>query len=294
MVASFHDAIIDRRLVSRFGPALHSGRPLFIYGPAGAGKSFIASRLIRALPDDIWVPFAIYVDGLTLMLFDPEYHTPVAGPGLGPRLDRGHDPRYVHCRRPLVTVGGELTLDMLEVQYAPLTRRYQAPVQMRANNGVFVLDDLGRQRASAQAILNRWIVPMEERRDLLHTATGAHFAVPFDVVLVFATNLDPTDLADEAILRRIGYKIPLGELTEEQYTTLWQRVCTAQPVECPPPLIRHVIRDLHRNRGVPLLACHPRDLVGLATDRIRYEGRDSVLNEAVIDWAWENYFVPVS
>ena len=209
------------------------------------------------------------------------------------KFEKGHDPRFVICERPVVITGGELTAEMLEVHYESSTRLYEAPLQLKANNGMFIIDDMGRQKVSTEAVFNRWIVPMEEKRDYLTLGSGRHFTGPFDVVLVFSTNLHPLDLADEAFLRRIGYKIEFGTLTVEQYEHIWRDACASYKVEYEPFLLDYVLNALHAKRRVALLPCHPRDLLGMAVDHAVYENESRKVSVDHIRWAWDNYFVPV-
>ncbi|HEX8782940.1 MAG TPA: hypothetical protein VF764_06190, partial [Steroidobacteraceae bacterium] len=223
MHEAFADLVLDGAILDRLGPALNSGKALFVYGDAGTGKTYITQRLIRLLDDAALIPHALAVGDAVIQVFDPAVHVPLQT--AEPRtllLDDGYDPRFVLCRRPLVMTGGELTADMLEVQFDSATRRYQAPLQLKATNGMFILDDLGRQRVQPQVVLNRWIVPMEDGTDHLTLHAGQHFSVLFDLVLVFSTNLEPQELADDAFLRRIGYKIRFTSLTHEQYHDIWK------------------------------------------------------------------------
>ena len=288
---AFADTVIRPELLDRLGPAVSSGRPLFIHGAPGTGKSYIARRLSRLLGPPVLVPHAVLFGDSVVRCFDPGVHRPaeqaVAARAL--MMDEGFDPRYLVCERPLVVAGGELTLDMLELAFDPATRLYQAPLQMRANNGMLLIDDLGRQRVTPAAIFNRWIIPMEEGRDHLSVKTGQHFVVPFDLVLVLATNFNPLELADEAFLRRIGYKIHFDACTRPEYEAIFRQECEKQQIAYDPALLTFLIEALHRPKGVPLLPCHPRDLLGLAMDYGRYSG--AVLDEAAIRWAWESYFV---
>ncbi len=291
---AFADMVISPSLLDQLGPALVSGRAMFLYGDAGTGKSYIARRLSRLLPGEVLIPHAILVAGKALRCFDAGMHEPVAREKPSPLaslyLERGHDPRYVCCHRPCVVTGGELTLEMLEVQYDPATRIHHAPLQLKANNGMLVIDDLGRQRMAPMELFNRWIVPMEERIDYLALSNGQHFRIPFDVALVFSSNLDPLTLADPAFLRRIGYKIRFSSMGRDDYLTLWQQECLANDVDFDERLAAFVIDELHQRREVALLPCHPRDLIGLAVDYLRYQGHDQ-LSKAALYWAWQNYFV---
>lgn len=288
----FRDTVIRERLLEQLGPAVHSGRAMFIYGPAGSGKSYISRQLIKLLEGPIFVPYAILVGDTVIAVFDPEFHHPLNDTQQDPvRLSEGNDPRYVLCRRPDVTTGGELTLDMLDLKYDVERKQYQAPLQLKANNGMLLIDDLGRQRMAPVDLLNRWIVPMEEKRDFLNLRAGFHFAVPFDVLLIFSTNLNPLDLADEAFLRRIGHKIRFDTLDPDQYLRLWHQVCQSTGIEDRPDVTRYMMTELYPTQDNTLLPCHPRDLLGLVSDYCRYRGLQPELSNEAIRWAWNNYFV---
>jgi hypothetical protein len=292
MHEAFADVVLDRSILDRLGPALNSGKALFIYGSAGTGKTYITQRLIRLLDDAALVPHAVAVGDAVIQLFDPALHVPLhAAEPSTLLLDDGYDARFVLCRRPLVMTGGELTADMLEVQFDPATRRYQAPLQLKATNGMFILDDLGRQRVPPHAVLNRWIVPMEEGTDHLRLHSGQHFSVLFDLVLVFSTNLDPDELADEAFLRRIGYKIRFTSVTNDQYHEIWKQVCELHAVDYDPAVCQTVIDKLHGPTGTPLMPCHPRDLIDMALDYGAYLGEEDELRTESLRWAWQNYFL---
>jgi hypothetical protein len=288
----FAQVTIRAELLDRLGAALHSGRALFIYGPPGAGKTYIARRLAWALGAPVLVPYALAVDDSIIQIFDPVIHQPVAEQSAPEYLlELGHDMRFVLCHRPAVVTGGELTLDMLEVRYEPATRLQLAPLQLKAANGIYVIDDLGRQRLSPPELFNRWIVPLESGEDHLTLANGKRFPTPFDVVLVFSTNLDPRDLADDAFLRRIGHKIAFGPLAHDEYEAIWRRVCAERGIAFDPDILQYVFEELYGQSGTPLLACHPRDLLGLALDQIRYFGEAETVNTRQIAEAWRNYFV---
>jgi hypothetical protein len=293
MHRAFSDTILRETLLDQLGPAMNSGRAIFVYGAAGTGKTFITQRLARLLSDTVLIPHAVAVNETIFAIFDPVLHKRANEPDEDPNilLDQGHDPRFVESRRPVVISGGELSGDMLEMHYDSDTRDYRAPLQLKANNGLFIIDDMGRQRISPAELLNRWIVPMEEARDYLSLGSGRHFSVPFDVVLVFSTNMNPLELADEAFLRRIGYKIRFDYLTPGDYGAIWDQVCEERGVEFDPEILRFVLEELHARESVPLLPCHPRDLLGIALDDARYCGEPHSITPERLERAWRSYFV---
>jgi hypothetical protein len=293
MRSAFEGVVLEEALLDRLGPSLNSGRAIFVYGPAGTGKTYIAQKLKRLFHDRTLVPHAISVNESIISVFDPIIHRAATRESFGPelRLETGHDPRFVCCERPVVMAGGELTTDMLEVQYDAATREYRAPLQLKANNGMFVIDDMGRQKVAPEAIFNRWIVPMEEKKDYLSLGSGRHFSVPFDVVLIFSTNMHPLDLADEAFLRRIGYKIGFDYLTRDQYRQIWKDACRDYGIVFDPETLEFVLTELHEKESVRLLPCHPRDLLGIAVDLATYLDEPRRLTKQQLRWAWSNYFV---
>ncbi len=295
MRVAFNDVVLDAKMLDCLGPALNSGRAMFLYGPAGTGKTYISQRLCRLFRQPTLIPHAIAIDETVVQVFDPLIHKQMQQSPTTNNLkyEEGNDPRFVVCERPVVITGGELTEAMLEVRYEASTRLYEAPLQLKANNGMFIIDDMGRQKVSPAQVFNRWIVPMEEKRDYLTLRSGRHFTVPFDVVLVFSTNIHPLDLADEAFLRRIGYKIEFGPLTVEQYGHIWRGACESFEIEYKPEVLNYVLNELHAKRRVALLPCHPRDLLGMALDHAIYERNSHSVNADHIRWAWENYFVSV-
>jgi predicted ATPase with chaperone activity len=293
MEAAFSDVVLKEHLLDQLGPALHSGRPIFLYGPPGAGKTYVAKMLSRLMNDDVLIPYAIAQGEQIVQFFDPVYHQRVDADGgtAGVMLEQGYDTRFIRCKRPVAITGGELTLDMLEMAYDPSTRQYQAPLQLKANNGLYMIDDLGRQRADVTDLLNRWIVPMEESQDYLSLRSGEHFSIPFDVVLIFSTNLDPLQLADEAFLRRLGYKIRFDYLNAGEFDRIWAQVCAQRGIEVDASILQFVKDELYGRCATPMLPCHPRDLIGLALDQACYQGRDAVMTVEDIKSAWNSYFV---
>lgn len=294
---AFADVVVQQTLLDRLGTAVNSGRPLFLYGPPGTGKTHLGKRLIRMIEgDDVLVPYAIYVADTVIQLFDPSVHHAVSthkNPSL--MLGEGQDPRFVRCRRPGVLTGGELTLDMLEVKYDPSTKQYQAPQSLMANNGLYMIDDLGRQNMTPDALLNRWILPMEEGRDFLSFGAGQRFEVPFDVILIFSTNINPLDLADEAFLRRLGHKVPFYYINPAQYEQIWKRNCMDLGIDFEHELLSQALQ-LHETECRPLLPCHPRDLLNSIVDRLNYEGRavKQQINMEQLQHAWTSYFVSLA
>jgi predicted ATPase with chaperone activity len=296
MHAAFSDVVIEPELLDRLGPSLNSGRAIFLYGSAGTGKTYISKMLSRLFYDVTLVPHAIAIDDMVVQVFDHQLHKVIShDPGDERiRLERGHDPRFHVCERPIAITGGELTAEMLEIRHDPATRSYEAPLQLKANNGIFIIDDLGRQRISPKALFNRWIVPLEEKRDYLDLGYGKHFSVPFDVILMFSTNIHPLELADEAFLRRVGYKIEFKSLSQELYTRIWDDTCREFRVVCDPDVLEFVTLQLHAANHVPLLPCHPRDLLGMAVDYAAYTDEPRKVTKSHMQWAWDNYFVSVA
>ncbi len=293
MRAAFKDVVLQPSLLDQLGPSLNSGRAIFIYGPAGTGKTYISQRLARLFYDLALIPRAIAVEESVIPVFDPLLHKAVRGKEDESQLllEDVADPRYVTCERPVVISGGELSSDMLEVHFDPATKEYGAPLQLKANNGMFIIDDMGRQRITPAALFNRWIVPMEERVDYLSLGSGRHFTVPFEVILVFSTNIHPLELADEAFLRRIGYKIEFKPISEEEYVAIWRNTCRENGIVFDPSVVKYAIKALHDPEEVPLLPCHPRDLLGIAVDRAEYFDNPRQVTAEDVRWAWQNYFV---
>ncbi|HEX8602703.1 MAG TPA: ATP-binding protein [Pseudoduganella sp.] len=298
MAAVFDDIVANPRVLAQLGSAMNSGRALFLHGLAGSGKTYLAERLRDLLTGAIAVPHALMVDGEVIPFFDSVQHVPETGPAsdvavtAGSGFDRGSAPdmRWVRgVRRPAALAGGELTLDMLDLRFDPNTRLYQAPPHLKSNNGIFIIDDLGRQRCSPEALMNRWIVPMDRNVDYLTLHTGHTFQVPFDVIVVFSSNFVPHRLSDGAFLRRLGYKIEVPPASESEYAQLFRQACAAAGVPFDAGVFDYLLA-CHRERGVPLLACHPRDLVRQLRDLARYEDRTPELTRQTLDWAWDNYF----
>jgi predicted ATPase with chaperone activity len=207
------------------------------------------------------------------------------------RSGPGYDRRYAHVHRPVVITGGELTLDQLDLQYDPFTKLYQAPFQVKANGGVLIVDDFGRQRVPPRDLLNRWIVPLEKRMDYLTLHTGGKFPIPFDCLLIFATNLDPTELVEEAFLRRIHYKIAVDNPSAEEYAEIFRRCCEAQGIPFDPAALAQVYRDFYQGMNIPARACHPRDILAHVCDIAKYQSTGPQLSSELVDMACRSYFL---
>jgi DNA-binding PadR family transcriptional regulator len=291
--SAFSHLIVADDMLQQLGPAVNAGKAVFLYGPPGNGKTVLAEGMGRALGGDMYVPHAIDVDGHIITMFDPTCHAP-----LEESTDRSSlvalvldDRRWVRVRRPVVVVGGELTLDQLDLRFNSLSRFYEAPIQLKANGGVFLVDDFGRQRMRPEDLLNRWIVPLESRVDYLTLHTGKKIQVPFDVLTMFATNLDPASLADEAFLRRIPYKVAVGDPTVDQFTRIFEMNCRARRIRFHRVMVAYLYRRHYLPNRRPLRACHPRDLLDQITALCRYRGVEPSVTRELLDAACASYFV---
>jgi hypothetical protein len=268
------------------GLAVSSGRSLFIYGPPGNGKSSLGRAIHSALQGDYWIPYAISVGEAVIRLFDEQAHQRVEVPN---ERAANIDQRWVRIRRPFVVIGGELTLDLLDLIYIPSQRIYEAPPHLKANGGVFLVDDFGRERVTPEQLLNRFITPMEHQIDYFTLRTGQKIQVPLRHVLIIATNLNPDVVTDPAFLRRMGYRVFLGSPTPEQYTRIFQQYAQRQGASAAPEVIEQIL-ERYKAQNRELRACEPRDLIERCRDICRFHGRPLELSPKVLDLAWIGYF----
>ncbi len=285
---AFHDLEIPERLMSNIGQAIHSGRGMFLFGNAGNGKTSIAERITKSYGDNIWIPRALTAQGEIIRLFDPNRHEAV-------RIDDSvvnetYDARWVCIRRPTVIAGGELRMENLEVNYIRNTGIGEAPLQLKANCGMLLIDDFGRQRMPVDELLNRWIVPLEQRHDFLHLESGRTIQTPFDQLVVFSTNMEPKDLGEDAFLRRIPYKIEVKDPTEAEFIKLFLESAARFKFECSPEILENLLAKHYRPVGRSLRFCHPRDLLRQMENRCTLHELPRVVTEEALDQACENYF----
>lgn len=285
---AFGSLVLDEDLISRIGTAVVSNTSIFLYGPPGAGKTTLASNIPEIYNDTVWIPHAVEVDNQIIAVFDPGVHRRVTDPAA-----QEFDARWVLCHRPTVMAGGELSAEMLDLQYSNASRYYTAPLQMKANNGVLILDDFGRQRMRPDELLNRWMTPLDRRIDFLSLPGGKKFEIPFDLFVVFSTNLDPRELADDAFLRRIPNKIKVNHATPEHFCQILRNECMARGVACDPDVPEETARFIQDEIKQPLSQSLPRDLLSQICWTAAYNGTVPSLTSEAIKQACRNYFLPV-
>jgi hypothetical protein len=288
--------VLPDDIFGQVGAGITFGRSMLFYGSPGNGKTSVAKALGNAFQQNVYIPYAIEVDGQVINVFDSSVHKPVdprtAGASEAPAARKaragGVDGRWVLCRRPVALAGGELNLDMLELSFNPYSKVYEAPLQFKANGGIFIIDDFGRQLVAPEQILNRWVIPLETRVDYLTLQTGKKFAIPFDELVVISTNLDPNNLLDAAMKRRINYKINFHTPSEEDYVQIFEGVCRSYKIELPSELLSFVMNDFYRIQEIPFACFHPKWVVEQCIAKCKFEHRAPKLDRDLVMSALRN------
>lgn len=291
---AFSDVSVDGATMDLLGPAINSGAGLFLYGYPGNGKTTIAKRITRCFGQYLWIPQAIVEDGQFIKLYDAAFHEVVRSSESNILKSAGHDARWIKIRRPTVVVGGELTMDCLEIRHDAAANVSEASLQMKSNGGCLLIDDFGRQRVEPAALLNRWIVPLENRHDYLTLPTGKKIQVPFDQLIIFSTNLEPTDLVDEAFLRRIPYKIEIVDPSIEEFRKLFQSACLSMGCPYQPQAVDYLVQTHYRPHGRPLRRCHARDLLAAAANYSVFNDVPMQLTPQLLDRVVKSYFTALN
>jgi hypothetical protein len=296
--SAFKDLVMTSEVFNEIGPAINSADSIFLFGAPGNGKTSIAERISRLMGDDIYVPYAIEVTGQIIKVYDPIVHQQVQDEtadtaAVDTIMKKGNifDERFVKVRRPTIVVGGELNMPMLDLKFNPMGKFYEAPLQMKANGGIFIIDDFGRQQMRPMDLLNRWIIPLEKKYDYLTTATGTKVEVPFDELLIFSTNLDPSQLVDEAFLRRIKFKIEIVSPSEAQWRQIWHLVCESRGIEFDDRGVDYVLENWMRPNKLPLRMCQPRDILDQMISIAKYGMERVTFSPDLIDAACSTYFI---
>lgn len=294
LLEAFSDISVEPDMLELLGPAVNSGAGLFLYGAPGNGKTTIAKRITNCFGQQIWIPRTIGEDGQFIKFYDASFHEAVESGESSIIKSASVDDRWIKVRRPTVVVGGELTMDALEIRHDPVTNVSEASLQLKSNCGCLLIDDFGRQRIEPSALLNRWIIPLENRHDFLTLATGKKIQVPFEQLIIFSTNLEPQDLADDAFLRRIPYKIEIGDPTVEEFRKLFELFCATHNCEYRPEAVDYLVQTHYRPHDRPLRRCQPRDLLAQIHNYCIYNETEMELRPQVIDRVVKSYFTAVS
>jgi predicted ATPase with chaperone activity len=287
---AFADIHMEPLLMRQLGPAIHAGKGMFVYGPPGNGKTTIAQRITKCFGQTILIPHTVVEDGKIIKLYDAASHRSVKSSTESLLREADFDRRWIRIQRPTVVVGGELTMDNLELKHDPFSNVSEASLQMKSNCGCLLIDDFGRQRINPVELLNRWIVPLENRIDYLTMSNGKKIEVPFDQLIIFSTNLEPHDLADDAFLRRIPFKVEVGDPSAEEFHLLFQMFAKKSELDCPSEMVDYLIRTHYANGSRPLRRCHARDLLEQIIYYCGYNELPPVVNEENLDQAVRNYF----
>jgi len=282
---AFKDLVLPDSLLQTLGCVINSRSSLFLTGLAGTGKTAVSERMNAALTGSIWIPYAIEVDGQVIRVYDAHSHRTVKQQ----ESLIEHDRRWIEVERPLIIVGGELTLDNTDLTWSESAKFYEAPFQVKSNGGTLVIDDFGRQRVSPTDLLNRWILPLERRVDFLTLHSGKKIEVPFEQLVVFSTNLDERDLVDDAFLRRMGYRARVEPPTPSAFVEIFRRTATNRGIAINQDCMDHVLRKYVAEKRI-MKGCEPRDLLNKVNDICLFEGRVPQLTTELIDLAWGNYF----
>ena len=292
LAKAYSQLVMSDSLLDQIGPAVSSGKSFLIYGQPGNGKTQIAEALANIATSDIFIPYALECQGNIIQLFDPIYHKIRNAPKEADAEE--FDGRWASCERPFIATGGELSLSMLDLSYNAISKIYDAPFQLKANNGIYLIDDFGRQKATSTEILNRWIVPMERRIDYLSFQNGGKMTVPFETFLVFSTNITPDKLGDEAFLRRIQYKMLLRSPDEAEFRMIFCKFAESKGLAVPAPLLDWFVERYYRSTGKDFRRCHPRDVISLAIDHIHFKRLPFELTQEVLELAYASCFPVVT
>lgn len=291
---AFSDINVEPEMLAQLGPAISAGKGMFIYGPPGNGKTTVAQRITRCFGQNILVPHAIVEDGQIIKFFDASCHEAVESSISKLLKSSDQDQRWIRIRRPTVVVGGELTMDSLELNHDPVSHVSEASLQLKSNCGSLLIDDFGRQRINPTELLNRWIVPLENRIDYLSLANGKKVEVPFEQLIIFSTNLEPHDLADDAFLRRIPFKIEIGAPSRDEFVKLFNVFAQKTGVECTLEALEYLISHHYDACSRPLRRCHARDLLDQVAHFCEYNELPKVATSEILDHAVRNYFTAMS